>query len=79
MLVSFFQNRKMKVKWKGHTSTLRSLNGGGPQGGTLGIEENLSQSNSNTNFLAEDQKFKYIDDLSFLEIINLISIGIATG
>ena len=53
MLVSFFQNRKMKVKWKGHVSTLRTLNGGGPQGGTLGIEECLSQSNGNTNSLAE--------------------------
>ena len=57
---------------------MRSLNGGGPQGGTLGIEEYLSQSNDNTNFLKEDEKFKYIDDLSMLEIVNLISIGIAS-
>ena len=53
------------------------MNGGGPQGGTLGIEEYLSQSNDNTNFLKEDEKFKYIDDLSMLELVNLISIGIA--
>ena len=57
---------------------MRSLNGGGPQGGTLGIEEYLSQSNDNTDFLKEDEKFKYIDDLSMLEIVNLISIGIAS-
>ena len=78
VLVNFFQNRKMRVKWKGHLSTLRNLNGGGPQGGTLGIEEYLSQSNDNTDFLSDDEKFKYIDDLSMIEIVNLISIGIAS-
>ena len=67
----------MRVKWQGFISILRSLNGGGPQGGTLGIEEYLSQSNDNTNFLNEEEKFKYIDDLSMLELVNLISIGIA--
>ena len=78
LLVNFFQDRKMSVKWKGHKSTLRSLNGGGPQGGTLGIEEYLSQSNGNTDFLNQDEKYKYIDDLSMLELISLISIGIAS-
>ena len=78
ILVNFFQNRRMRVKWRGHISSLRNLNGGGPQGGTLGIEEYISQSNDNTNFLKEDEKFKYIDDLSMLEIVNLISIGIAS-
>ena len=78
VLVNFFQDRKMRVKWKGHISTFRNLNGGGPQGGTLGIEEYLSQSNDNCDFLPDDEKFKYIDDLSMLEIINLISIGIAS-
>ena len=78
VLVNFFQERKMRVKWKGHLSTLRKLNGGGPQGGTLGIEEYLSQSNDNTDFLKEDGKFKFIDDLSFLEIIYLVNVGIAS-
>ena len=50
----------------------------GPQGGTLGIEEYLSQSNDNVDFLDQDEKFKFIDDLSVLEIINLISIGLAS-
>ena len=77
VLVSFFQNRRMRVKWKGFLSTLRTLNGGGPQGGTLGIEEYLSQSNNNCDFLNEDEKYKYIDDLSMLELVNLISIGIS--
>ena len=37
ILISFFKNRKMKVKWNGETSGVRTLNGGGPQGGLMGI------------------------------------------
>ena len=78
ILISFFQNREMVVKWKGLKSHARPLPGGGPQGGTLGIEEYLSQSNDNVDFLELDEKFKFIDDLSILEIINLVSIGLAS-
>ena len=38
----------------------------------------MSQTDKNNNFIDQDEKFKFIDDLSFLEIINLISIGIAS-
>ena len=75
ILISFFQNREMIVKWRGLQSHARPLPGGGPQGGTLGIEEYLSQSNDNVDFLDQDEKFKFIDDLSVLEIIN---IGLAS-
>ena len=51
---------------------------GDPRGGTLGIEEYLSQSKDNVDFLELDEKFKFIDDLSILEIINLVSIGLAS-
>ena len=77
ILLSFFQNRQMKVKWKGLLSKVRALPGGGPQGGTLGIEEYLSQSNGNTEFLDEEEKYKFIDDLSILEILNLVSIALS--
>ena len=76
ILLSFFQNRQMKVKWRGLLSKIQALPGGGPQGGTLGIEEYLSQSNGNTDFLSQDKKFKFIDDLSIIEILNLISIAL---
>ena len=36
VLVSYFENRKMKVKWNGELSSTRHLNGGGPQGGLMG-------------------------------------------
>ena len=70
--------RKIKVKWKKNLSSSRDLPGGGPQGGIMGILEYKSQSNNNTNNLNEKQKFKYIDDLSILELINLVMAGISS-
>ena len=45
ILINYFMNRKMKVKWNGCTSKEKHLNGGGAQGGLLGILEYLSQNN----------------------------------
>ena len=77
VLISYFQNRKMKVKWHSKLSTQRDLPGGGPQGSSLGLHEYDSQSNNNTDFLLPEDKYKFVDDLSMLEIINLISAGLA--
>ena len=77
-LISYFQKRKMVVKWNECFSSLRNLHGGGPQGGTFGNLEYLSQTNKNTEFLDINEKYKFIDDLSILEIINLLMIGIAS-
>ena len=77
ILINYFQNRKMIVKWNGTTSSIRNLNGGGPQGGLWGILEYLSQSNNNTDHISPNRKFKFIDDLSILEIVNLMSIGLS--
>ena len=68
----------MKVKWHGVMSSVRELNGGGPQGSTFGIWEYLSQSNNNADCVEESERFKFVDDLTFLEIIHLISVGLAT-
>ena len=78
LLIDFFQDRKMEVKWKGLRSSSRPLNGGGPQGGTLGIIEYTSQINNNSNFVPSSEKFKFIDDLSILELICLLSQGLAS-
>ena len=78
VLINYFQDRKMYVKWKNVLSSLRDLPGGGPQGCPLGLQSYLSQSNNNTPFLPQTDKFKWIDDLEMLEIINLISIGLAS-
>ena len=78
VLVNYFENRRMIVKWHGVESSLKTLKGGGPQGGLWGILEYLAQSNSNTPSIKPNLKFKFIDDLSILEIINLLSIGVAS-
>ena len=78
VMMNFFQGRTMVVKWKGAKSSTRPLNGGGPQGGTLGITEYTSQSNDNADFVNGDEKYKSIDDLSLIELINLISRGLTS-
>ena len=78
VLIIYFENRRMIVKWHGIESSMRMLNGGGPQGALWGILEYLAQSNNNTDYISPNRKFKFIDDLSILEIINLLSIGISS-
>ena len=68
----------MRVKWKGLLSKVRDLNGGGPQGSSLGIWEYLSQSNDNADFVDIENRFKFVDDLSFLEVVSLLEIGLAS-
>ena len=78
VLISYFQNRKMRVKWKNQVSTSRNLPGGGPQGSSIGLIEYDSQSNDNTDFLSPEDKYKFVDDLSTLELINLILRGLTS-
>ena len=76
ILISYFQNRQMAVKWNGKFSAPYPLPGGGAQGGELGQLEYMAQSNNNTDFLDEKSKYKFIDDLSILEVINLVMCGL---
>jgi hypothetical protein len=78
LLVNYLQDRKMFVKWMGELSDMKELNGGGPQGALWGILEYLSLSNDNTNYINPKDKFKFIDDLSILEKINLLYIGLSS-
>ena len=66
------------MKWHGKLSSERMLPGGGPMGSTFGILGYLSQSNDNADCVPEEDRFKFMDDLTFLEIISLTNIGIAT-
>ena len=68
----------MSVKWHGCYSSPRVVKGGGPQGATLGILEYLSQSNENSNCVNVEDRFKFIDDLTILEIVNLLTIGLTS-
>ena len=64
LVVNYFQDRYMSVKWHGQKTTPRKINGGGPAGGTLGILEYLSQSNNNADCVSEEDRFKFMDDLT---------------
>ena len=78
LLVNYFQNRRLRIKWKKIYSTQRKLNGGEPQGALLGILEYLAQSNDNANMVDPEDRFKFVDDLTVLEIINLLITEIST-
>ena len=69
LLVSYLSDRKMKVKFNGVMSEFLSLIGGGPQGTLLGGIEYLAQSNDNADVVPPKDRFKYVDDLSILELI----------
>ena len=78
VLINYFQDRKMKVKWKNKLSSIWALPGGVPQGCSLGLHEYDCQTNDNTDFLMKEDKYKFVDDLSILEVINLIGIGLSS-
>ena len=78
ILVSYFQGRKMTVKWHGTKSTQRDMPGGGPAGANLGLLEYLSQSNNNADCVEKDDRYKFVDDLTILEIVNLLTVGMSS-
>ena len=61
----------MRVKFNGETSEEYNLVGGGPQGTLLGLLEYLVQSNDNADCVNKEDRFKYVDDLTILEVLYL--------
>ena len=78
ILISYFEDREMRVKWHGKLSQPRKLPGGGAMGASLGNWEFLSQTNDNADCVPEDDRFKFVDDLTTLEVINLLTIGLSS-
>ena len=78
LLVSYFQGREMRVKWQGKIWTVSKMPGSGPQGATFGLEEYLSQTNNITDCVPNKDRFRWIDDCSILEIVNLLTIGLSS-
>ena len=74
LLVSYFQSREMKIKWQNKFS----MPGSGAMGSNIGNWEFDSQINHNADCVPEEDRYKFVDDLSVLEIINLINIGISS-
>ena len=78
LLMSFFEERTMKVKWHNVMSSSKKLPGGGPQGTSLGIWSYLSQTNDNPEEASQKDIFKFVDDKSLLENVDLLNVGIAS-
>ena len=78
VLINYLQQRDMTIKWHGCFSKTRQINGGGPQGATFGIWEYISQSNNNADFVESNNRFKFMDDLTILELVNLSNIGLSS-
>ena len=76
--ISYFKDREMRVKWHGVISRPRKLPGGGAMGASLGNWEFLSQTNDNADCVPPDDRFKFVDDLTTIEIINLVNIGLSS-
>ena len=64
------------MKWHGYRSVPRMIKGGGPHGATLGLLEYLSQSNNSADMVNEADRYKFVDDLTVLDIVNLLTVGI---
>ena len=62
---------------EGKVFDMKNIVRGGPQRGFFGILEYLSQSNDNRETVDSKHKFKFVDDLTALEIVNLISVGMS--
>ena len=71
LLISYLSDRSMRVKFNGQLSDVPTLIGGGPQGTLLGLIEYLVQSNDNADSISKENRFKFVDDLSMLELIAL--------
>ena len=74
ILASYLTDRKMQVRYNDAYSSTHSLPGGGPQGSLVGLIEYFVQSNDNADCVDPDLRFKYVDDLSVLELIMLAGI-----
>ena len=67
----------LEVKWHGKFSKSRNLPGSGAMGANLGNWEFLSQTNDNADCIPANDRFKFVDDLSTIEVINLLTIGLS--
>ena len=71
ILVSYLQDRKMTVNYRSSSSSERTLPGGGAQGTLLGPIEYSCQSNKSANIVRPDRRYKFVDDLTTIEIISM--------
>ena len=74
VLASYLTNREMKVRFNNSYSRTHKLPGGGPQGTLIGLVEYVVQSNDKADCVDPDMRFKYVDDLTVLELVLLTTL-----
>ena len=57
VLISYFQDRTVVVKWHGKRSKPQEVPGGGPQGAYIGNLQYLGQSNKSANCVEKESRF----------------------
>ena len=77
-LISYYEDREMFVRWHGQKSSIKKMPGSGAMGATFGILEFLSQTNNNSESIPIEDKFKYFDDLTTLEVVHLLNVGLTS-
>ena len=78
LLILYFQFLEMRIKWHNQFSRPRKMPGSGAMGSNIGNWEFDSQINHNADCVPEKDQYKFVDNLTVLEIINLINIGISS-
>ena len=71
VLVSYLTNRRMQVRFNNCYSGVYMLPGGGAQGTLIGVISYLVQSNDNANCVDSSMRYKFVDDLTVLELLML--------
>ena len=76
--INYFQGRRCRIKWRGHLSSVRQLPGSGAKGSVIGNLEYLSQTNNNSDHIPREDRWKWVDDLTTLAIVNMITVDLAS-
>ena len=59
-------------------SETKMLRGGGAQGSSWGVLSYLSQSNNNADHVEEEDRYKFVDDLTLVTLVNLVTTKLET-
>ena len=71
VLVSYLTNRRMQVRFNNCYSGVYMLPGGGAQGTLIGVISYLVKSNDNAVCVDSSMRYKFVDDLTVLELLML--------
>ena len=69
IIIEFLQDRKMTVRYNQAWSKWHCLVGGGPQGSWMGQNCYISASDDAANWLEDQDRYKFCDDLSIMELV----------